>query len=87
MDDFAAVQKIFTVVWKIYKRYGSRQLTSSEWQEFVDSGMQYREEFRQSSRRIDLLFRGIFGALQEYYISFNPQPVDGGNSGKNCSLM
>lgn len=67
MEELKLVYEIITAIWKLCKKYECRRLTCEEWESFVEDGMALREQFSQKGEDCDVLFRGLFMALQDYY--------------------
>lgn len=68
MEELKIMYEIITAIWKLCKKYGSRRLTCEQWAIFTEEGKALRERFRQNGDEFDLLYRGLFMALQDYYI-------------------
>lgn len=60
--------RVFTETWRLFKKYGFRELTEKEWEAFVEDGKALREQFRTEGEEMDMLFRGLFFAVQDYYV-------------------
>ena len=67
MDELKTVYDMITRIWKLYRKYGSRTLENEEWEELISTGQQFHEEYRQQDLNLELLFRDLFTALQNYY--------------------
>jgi len=67
MDELKTVYDMITRIWRMYRKYGSRRLTDEEWNEFISTGQQFHEEYKQCDKNTELLFRDMFAALQNYY--------------------
>lgn len=54
-------------IWNLAKKFGFGKLTDNQWEEFIDLGNEFRNKFKNNGQNIDLLCRGFFLALQNYY--------------------
>lgn len=67
MDEKKIVYEIVISIWNLAKEHGFEKLTDEQWESFVEKSMQERNKFKQHGESVDLLYRGMFDALQSYY--------------------
>ena len=69
MDEKKIVYEIILSIWNLAKEHGFDKLTDEQWESLVEKAMSEREKFNQYGENIDLLFRQMYMALQNYYES------------------
>lgn len=67
MEEKKIVYQIIIDLWNLAKEFNFEKLSETEWEIFTEKGMKLRKKFLTYGTDIDLLFRGIFNTLQEYY--------------------
>lgn len=67
MEDKKVIYEIIIEIWNMAKEFGFKKLSDEEWEKFIASGIAFREKFVKEDKNIDLLSRGMFLALQNYY--------------------
>lgn len=67
MEEKKIVYQIVIDLWNLAKEFNFQRLSDKEWELLVEKGMKLREKFMSYGKDIDLLFRGMFNAVQEYY--------------------
>lgn len=67
MDEKKIVYDVVLSVWNLAKEHGFEKLTDKQWESLVEKAMKDRERFNQYGENIDLLFRQMYMALQNYY--------------------
>ena len=67
MGEKKIVYEMIIDIWNLAKKFDFQKLTDDEWERFVNAGMELREKFAKEGKNIDLLCRGLFLALQNYY--------------------
>lgn len=67
MEEKKIVYDIILSIWNLAKEHGFDRLTDAQWESLREKAMQERDKFKQHGNSIDLLFREMFGALQNYY--------------------
>lgn len=68
MDELKIIYELITSIWKLIKKYGTNRLTDEQWEAFVEDGNESRKNFLAKGEQYDLLYRGMFSAVQNYYI-------------------
>ena len=68
MEELKIIYDLITSVWKLIKKYGCNKLTDEQWEAFVEDGMAARKVYLEKGEQYDLLYRGLFSAVQDYYI-------------------
>lgn len=68
MEELKVIYRMMDALWKLCKRYQGHALTEKEWEAFVEDGKALREQFRTEGEEMDMLFRGLFFAIQDYYV-------------------
>lgn len=68
MEELKIIYDLITSIWRMCKKYGTDRLTCEQWEAFVEEGKKGREMYRVKGEQYDMLYRGMFSALQEYYI-------------------
>lgn len=68
MEELKIIYNLITSIWKLCKKYGTDKLTYGQWEAFVEDGQRTREIYLAKGSQYDMLYRGMFSALQEYYI-------------------
>lgn len=71
MEEKKIVYEIIISIWNLAKEFDFKKLTDDEWEKFVNAGIELREKFVKEGKDIDLLTRGMFLALQNYYETKN----------------
>ncbi len=71
MEELKIIYGLITSIWKLVKKYGCNKLTDGQWEAFVGEGMAARKVFLEKGEQYDLLYRGLFSAVQDYYIRKN----------------
>jgi len=59
--------ELFTDVWRLADKYQFRPLNDAEWEAFVVEGKRLLTRYQQKGILIELLYRDLFSAVQEYY--------------------
>lgn len=67
MEEKKIVYEIIISIWNLAKEHGFENLTDEQWESLVEKSMNERDKFKQHGENIDLLFRQMYGALQNYY--------------------
>lgn len=67
MEEKKIVYDVILSVWNLAKEHGFEKLTDEKWESLVEKATEQREHFKQYGSSIDLLFRGMFYELQNYY--------------------
>lgn len=67
MEEKKIVYQIVIDLWNLAKEFNFKKLSDSELDLLAEKGMELREKFVKYGKDIDLLFRGMFNAVQEYY--------------------
>lgn len=67
MEEKKIVYDIVLSIWNLAKEHGFEKLTDDQWECLIDKAMQEREKFKQHGETMDLLFRDIYRALENYY--------------------
>lgn len=67
MDGYRQMYEAITDIWKLWKKYGSDQLSDSQWEAFAQEGQQLHKKHESVDPKIDQFFRDMFMALQNYY--------------------
>lgn len=71
MEELKIIYELITSIWKLIKKYGANRLTDEQWEVFVADGIESRNTFLAKGEQYDLLYRGMFSAVQDYYIRKN----------------
>ena len=71
MGEKKIVYEMIIDIWNLAKKFEFEKLTDEQWEEFVDCGNAFRTKFMKHGKNIDLLCRGLFLALQNYYERLN----------------
>ena len=67
MDEKKIIYEMVLDIWNLAKKYEFQKLTDEQWEDFINSGEELRTKFMKHGKNIDLLCRGFFLALQNYY--------------------
>lgn len=67
MDEKKIVYEIILSIWNLAKKHGFEKLTDNQWESLIDNAMRERERFKKHGEIIDLLFRDMYRALENYY--------------------
>lgn len=67
MEEKKIVYEVIISIWNIAKEHGFDKLTDNQWESFVEKGMQENKRFKQYGESVEMLYRGMFDALQNYY--------------------
>jgi len=67
MDEKKIVYDVVLSVWNLAKEHGFEKLTDEQWDSLVEKATIERDKFKQHGENIDLLFRQMYMALQNYY--------------------
>ncbi len=67
MEELKLIYELITAVWKLIKKYGCGRLSDEQWEGFIEDGKRAREIYREKGEIYDLLYRGMFSAVQDYY--------------------
>lgn len=68
MEELMIIYNLITSIWRLCRKYGTDRLTCEKWEAFVEDGKRIREDYFTQGEQYDMLYRGMFSALQEYYI-------------------
>lgn len=61
------IWELFTDVWHLARKYEFRELTDTEWEQFIFCGEDLLAKYRKQGPDIETLFRDIFRAVQAFY--------------------
>lgn len=67
MDEKKIIYEIIISIWELAKECGFQQLTDEQWELLIDKANRERSKILQYGTDADLLFRGMFKELQNYY--------------------
>lgn len=67
MEEKKIVYEIIISIWNLAKGHGFEKLNDEQWESLVEKSMTERDKFKQHGENIDLLFRQMYMALQNYY--------------------
>ena len=67
MEEKKIVYQIIIDIWNLAKEFDFKKLTDAEWEEFTSKAQELRDKYKNHGESIDLLFRDMFSALQDYY--------------------
>lgn len=67
MEEKKIVYSIILSVWNLAKEYGFEKLTDEQWESLIDKAMKQRKKLKQHGETMDLLFRDMYRALENYY--------------------
>lgn len=67
MEEKKIIYEIILSVWNLAKENGFDRLTDEQWESLIDKAMQEKKKFAQCGKSIDLLFRDMYRALENYY--------------------
>lgn len=68
MEELKIIYGLITSIWKLCRKYGIGKLTCEQWESFIEDGKKAREFYLARGVQYDVLYRGMFSALQDYYI-------------------
>lgn len=77
MEELKIIYGLITSIWKLCKKYGTGKLTCEQWESFIEDGKKAREFYLARGGKYDVLYRGMFSALQEYYIKIGTDKREG----------
>lgn len=67
MEEKKIVYEIIISIWNLAKEHGFECLSNGQWESLIEKSMAERDKFKQHGENIDLLFRQMYGALEQYY--------------------
>lgn len=67
MDEKKIVYEVILSIWNLAKEHGFEKLSDEQWESLIEKAMQERNQFKQHGEIIDLLFRDMYRALENYY--------------------
>jgi hypothetical protein len=67
MEEKKIVYEIIISIWNLAKEHGFEKLDDEQWISLIEKSMAERDRFVQNGENIDLLFRQMYGALEQYY--------------------
>lgn len=67
MEEKKIVYQIVIDLWNLAKEFNFQRLSDKEWELLVEKGMKLREKFVQYGTDIDLFYREMYRALENYY--------------------
>lgn len=67
MEEKKIVYDVILSIWNLAKEFDFKNLSDNEWQSFIEKANEQRNRFKQNGENIDLLFRDMYRALENYY--------------------
>ena len=67
MDEKKIVYDVILSIWNLAKEHGFEKLTDEQWKSLIEKAMQEQRKFAQCGENVDLLFRDMYRALENYY--------------------
>ncbi len=74
MEELKNIYDLITSIWRLCRKYGTDRLTYEQWESFAEEGKKMREAWLARGVQYDVLYRGMFSALQDYYIQKKDGP-------------
>lgn len=67
MDGNRQVYEAISDIWHLWKKYGSGQLDDRQWEGLIREGQQLHKKHEAVDTEVDLFYRDMVMALQNYY--------------------
>lgn len=67
MDEKKMVYEVVLSIWNLAKDHGFECLTDEQWKSLIEKAIQGQKKFAQCGENVDLLFRDMYRALENYY--------------------
>lgn len=67
MEEKKIVYDVILSIWDLAKEHGFERLTDEQWESLIEKAMQEQRKFAQFGESVDLLFRDMYRALENYY--------------------
>lgn len=61
------IYELIVDIWRLAYKYNFQKLNDDTWQTFVQDGNRLHDKYRQYGKVIELLFRDLFSAVQNFY--------------------
>lgn len=67
MEEKKIVYDVILSIWNLIKEHGFKQLSDEEWEHINQAANIERNKYKEYGTNIDLLFRELYFAVQNYY--------------------